>query len=159
MVFALHWFLVFGELTEGALNHIAIWISELRGLHGAVALVDLGEHYAFLVVAVDVLISVLYRLILVLNHVRKDISGVYLRDLNFGSYFFCIFVYCWCYVYGTIQVQGVSLPLFDLEVTVLKVFIRRLEGLDGWIWFRLKLLYYLEGFWVVLEMFEHLNLR
>ena len=86
-------------------------------------LVDRGEHYALLVVAVDVLIRVLHRLILVLNNVRKDIPGVDLRDLNFGSNFFCIFVYCWCYVYGTIEVLRVSLPLFDLAVTVLKVLI------------------------------------
>ena len=96
-------------------------------------LVDRGEHYAFSVVAVDVLISVLHRLILVLNNVRKDVPGVYLRDLYFGSYFFCIFVYGGSYVDGTVQVLGVSLPFFDLEVTMFNVFIRRLEGLESWI--------------------------
>ena len=85
-------------------------------------LVDRGEHNALLVAA-DMLISVLHGLILVLNHVRKDIPGVDLKNLYFGSYFFCIFVNGRSYVDGTVQVLGVGLPFFDLEVAVLKVFI------------------------------------
>ena len=114
-----------------------LWIKlpfEFRGCGDFMALcrllTDRGEHYAFLVAAVDLLICVLHRLILVLNHVRKDVPRVYLGDLDFGSYFFCIFVYCGSYVDWTVKVLGVSLPLFDLEVAVLKVFIWRYDWND-----------------------------